>query len=118
MAKVRSYRELEIWRKAMIIVKKVYGVVESFPREEIYGLTSQMKRSVVSIPSNISEGFRRQHNKEFKQFLFVALGSSAEIETQLTIAKELGYITPSQEQEFLVELDRICRMISSLIKKL
>jgi four helix bundle protein len=91
---------------------------EKFPKEEMYGLSAQMRRSAVSIPSNVAEGFRRYHNKEYRQFLYITLGSSAELETQITIAKELKYIHEEQEAMLLEKLDHICRMTSNLIKKL
>ncbi len=84
----------------------------------MYGLIGQMRRSAVSIPSNVAEGFRRHHNKEYKQFLYVSLGSCAELETQVTIAKELKYIGQDKEAVLLEKLDHICRMISNLLKKL
>ena len=77
-----------------------------------------MRRSAVSIPSNVAEGFRRYHNKEYKQFLYTSLGSCAELETQITIAKELRYIQKDKEAMLLERLDHICRMISNLLKKL
>lgn len=75
--KIKSFKDLKIWQKGIEIVKDVYDITKSFPKEELYGLTSQMRRCVVSIPSNIAEGFKRYHNKEFKQFLYITLGSSA-----------------------------------------
>jgi len=81
-------------------------------------LTSQIRRSAISVPSNIAEGFRRYHNKEYKQFLYIALGSCAELETQITIAKNLKYITEDKEKELIEKLDHLCRMTSNLIKKL
>ena len=116
--KIKSFRELKIWKVAMGLVKKIYQRTKSFPKEELYGLTSQMRRSAVSIPSNVAEGFRRQHNNEFKQFLYITLGSCAELETQIVIAKELNYINTTQESDFLESLDHICRMTSNLVKKL
>lgn len=118
LAKIETYRDLEIWQKGMGIVKDVYGLVDTFPKEEIYGLSNQMKRSAISIPSNAAEGFRRQHNKEFKQFLYIVLGSCAELETQITIARELKYIAVQKEMYILEKLDHLCRMTSNLIKKL
>ncbi len=115
---VNNFRDLNIWKVAIELVKNVYTISKSFPKDELYGLTSQMRRSAVSIPSNVAEGFRRQHNKEFKQFLFIGLGSCAELETQIVIAKELGYINKEQEDEVLEKLDHICRMTSNLIKTL
>lgn len=116
--KIRTYRDLDIWKKGIGIVKDVYDVTDSFPKHEVYGLSSQMRRAAVSIPSNIAEGFRRYHNKEYKQFLYVALGSCAELETQTTISKELEYLTTKNEANLLEKIDHNCRMISNLIKKL
>ncbi|MCF7917202.1 MAG: four helix bundle protein [Candidatus Omnitrophica bacterium] len=118
MEKVKTYRDLNIWVKSVEFVKEVYIITVKFPKEEIYGLSSQMRRSVVSIPSNIAEGFRRQYNKEFRQFLYIALGSCAELETQVSISKELNYIKGEKEKELLEILDHISRMIMNLIKKL
>jgi four helix bundle protein len=91
--KIKHFKELRVWQKSIEVVKDIYLVSKRFPKEEIYCLTSQMRRSAVSIPSNIAEGFRRIHRKENKQFLSIALGSTAELETQLIIPYELGYIT-------------------------
>jgi four helix bundle protein len=77
-----------------------------------------MRRAAVSIPSNVAEGFRRQHNKEYRQFLFMALGSCAELETQITIAQHLNYASANEEAYLLEDCDHICRMISTLLKKL
>ncbi len=119
MAKgVNNFRDLKIWKIAIGLVKKVYTVSSKLPKEEMYGLTSQMRRSAVSIPSNVAEGFRRQHNNEFKQFLYIALGSCAELETQTIIAEELGYIDKGQTSQLSEDLDYICRMTTSLIKTL
>jgi four helix bundle protein len=115
---VKRYRDLDIWKKAIELVKDVYKVTEKFPKQEIYELVSQMRRSAISIPSNVAEGFRRYHNKEYKQFLYVTLGSCAELETQITIAKELDYVKQEIEAVLLEKLDHICRMISNLLKKL
>jgi four helix bundle protein len=115
---VKRYRDLDIWKKGIELVKDVYKVTEKLPKHEIYGLVSQMRRSAISIPSNVAEGFRRYHNKEYKQFLYVTLGSCAELETQITIAKELDYVKQEIEAVLLEKLDHICRMISNLLKKL
>jgi len=100
------------------LVKAIYKLTEKFPKQETYGLVSQMRRTAISIPSNVAEGFRRYHNKEYKHFLYISLGSCAELETQITIAKELKYIQEDKEAILLEKLDHICRMISSLLKKL
>ena len=102
----------------MELVKDIYKVTSNFPKEEIYGLTNQMRRAAVSIVSNIAEGFRRQHNNEFKQFLHITLGSCAELETQATIAKDLNYINEQTEDMLLEKSDHLCRKTRNLIKKL
>ena len=116
--KIKTYRDLDIWKVAIELVKDIYELTENFPKQELYGLVSQMRRSAVSVPSNVAEGFRRFHNKEYKQFLYMSLGSCAELETQITIAKELKYIQKDKEALLLEKLDHICRMISNLLKKL
>ena len=116
--KIRTYRDLNIWKLGIELVGDVYKLTRGFPKEETYGLVGQMRRAAVSIPSNVAEGFRRYHNKEYKQFLYTSLGSCAELETQTTIAKELGYIPKDKEAELLEKLDHLCRTISNLIKKL
>ena len=118
MGKIQTYRDLDIWNAGIDLVKEIYKLTEKFPKEEMYGLSAQMRRSAISIPSNVAEGFRRHHNKEYRQFLYITLGSSAELETQITIAKELKYIQKEQEAMLLEKLDHICRMTSNLIKKL
>jgi four helix bundle protein len=116
--KIKTYRDLDIWNAGIRLVKDVYKTTENFPKHELYGLISQMRRSAISIPSNIAEGFRRYYNKEYKQFLYISLGSCAELETQVTIAKELKYIQEDKEALLLESLDHIGRMVSNLIKKL
>lgn len=87
--KVASYKELIVWQKSMELVKATYLLTDKFPKDELYGLASQMQRAAVSVPSNIAEGYLRGHKKEYLQFLSVALGSAAELETQLLICKSL-----------------------------
>jgi len=118
MGKIKTYRDLDIWNAGIGLVKGIYKLTAKFPKHEMYGLISQMRRSAISIPSNIAEGFRRYHNKEYRQFLYVSLGSCAELETQITIAKELEYLEKDKETVLLEKLDHLCRMISNLIKKL
>ena len=79
--KIQTYRDLEIWKIGVNVVKDIYVLTEKFPKQEMYGIVSQMRRSAISIPSNVAEGFKRYHNKEYKQFLYVTLGSCAELET-------------------------------------
>ena len=116
--KIRNFRDLDVWKKGMEIVKDVYVASSTFPKQELYGLSSQMKRSSVSIPSNIAEGFNRFHNKEYKQFLYIALGSCAELETIIEIASELKYINEHKKKSLLEKLDHESRMLSKLIKKI
>ena len=116
--KIKNFQDLRIWQIGIEVVKDIYIVTKKFPREELYGLTSQMRRSAVSIPSNIAEGFRRYHNKEYKQFLYIALGSCAELETQIIIANELDYINETNKTELIEKIKYICRMTVKLINKL
>ncbi len=118
MDKIKSFKHLQIRQKGISIVKKVYRATSKFPKEELYGLTSQMRRSAISIPSNISEGFKRFHAKEYRQFLRIALGSAAELETQIVIVMELKFIDSDTFEHFLEELDHISKMITSLKNKL
>ncbi|MHC4119351.1 MAG: four helix bundle protein [Planctomycetota bacterium] len=115
---VTNFKDLKIWKVAIELVKKVYMVSSKLPKEERYGLTSQMRRCAVSIPSNVAEGFRRQHNKEFKQFLYISLGSCAELETQMITANELRYVDKDQMSQLCEDLDHVCRMTSKLMRTL
>ncbi len=116
--KIRNFRDLDIWKKGIEIVNDVYKAVANFPKQEIYGLASQMQRCSISIPSNIAEGFNRFHNKEYKQFLYIALGSCAELETQIEIAVMLRYIEEQTKIFLLEKFDHECCMIRNLVKKL
>ncbi len=116
--KVESYKELNVWNKGIEIVDRIYGITEEFPQRELYGLTSQMQRSAISIPSNIAEGFARGHTAEYKQFLRIALGSCAELDTQLIIAHRRNYTTQAEILNLQEALDHESRMIMNLIKSL
>jgi len=116
--KVKDYKDLQVWQKGIEIVDKVYEVTKNFPTEELYGLASQMRRASVSIPSNIAEGFVRQYTKEYVQFLYISLGSCAEIDTHLTIAKRRNYIDQTKLEELLEDINHELRMLTSLISKL
>jgi len=118
MDKIRSFRQLRIWKKGISIVKKIYLITAKFPKEELYGLTSQMRRSAISIPSNVAEGFKKFHSKEYRQFLHITLGSAAELETQVVIAAELKLIDGEDFEYFSEELDHISKMITLLKNKL
>jgi len=115
---IKSFRDLKIWQKGIELVKDVYKVTQGFPREEIYGLTNQIRRAAVSIPSNTAEGHIRQHRAEFRQFLNIALGSLAEIETQIIISRELNYLSIERAENLISQTDALGKMIRSLLKRL
>jgi four helix bundle protein len=115
---VRSYRELQVWQKGINLAKMVYGLTQLFPKMETYGLASQMQRAAVSIPSNIAEGQGRQHTAEFRQFLHIAIASAAELDTQMVIAVDLGYVTADKAQPVFDLILEIRRMTYALINKL
>lgn len=116
--KIKSFKDLNIWKKSIRLVEDIYKITKSFPKEEMYGLTSQLRRATVSIPSNIAEGFARFHSKEYRQFLYTSLGSCAELTTQVIIASRLKYIEDYKTNELLNEIDEISKMTMGLIKKL
>ena len=111
-----DFRELIVWQKAMTMVTNVYESTQHFPREEIYGLTNQIRRAAVSIPSNIAEGQGRRTRGEFQQFLGIAKGSLAELETQILIAQNLKYI--QQPEQLLERLQEVGRLLNGLINSL
>lgn len=113
---IKSYKELDIWKKGIGIVDSVYAITKGFPREEQFGLAVQMRRSAVSIPSNIAEGFVRQHNREYRQFLYIALGSCAELETQTIVSCNRDYVSKKVSDELLECLDHESRMLMNMIK--
>ncbi len=115
---IRSYKNLVVWQKSFKLVIAVYDLTKEFPKSEIYGLTSQMRRSSVSIPSNIAEGQRRGSRKDFRHFLFNAFGSGAELETQLEIAKQLSFAKDTDFSYAEGLLDEVMRMLNVLIKNL
>jgi four helix bundle protein len=117
-SKIKNFRDLDVWRLAMEIVVDSYKCTKSFPKEEVYGLVSQMRRAALSIASNIAEGFNRYHNKEYRQFLYIALGSCAELETQIEVSLLLGFITQSVRDKIIEKLDHESRMLRNLIKRL
>jgi four helix bundle protein len=112
---VRPHYNLEAWKESMALVKAVYQASQNFPKEEIYGLTSQIRRAAVSVPSNLAEGAARSGQREFSQFLSIARGSLSELETQLLIEAELGYLT--QPHPIFPLLDRVSKLITGLHKK-
>ena len=114
--KIRSFRDLNIWKLGIEIVEDVYKLSKEFPASELYGITVQSQRCAVSIPSNIAEGFARKHSKEYRQFLSIALGSCAELETHMEIASRLKYISAVERDGLLEKTDHLARMTMSLIK--
>ena len=116
--KIKNFRDLDVWKLGKEITLNIYRVTQTFPKEESYGLVQQMRRAVASIPANIAEGFNRAHNKEERQFLYVALGSCAELETYIEISCELGYVSLEEQKQLLEQLDHESRMLRNLIKRL
>ncbi|HEX9883146.1 MAG TPA: four helix bundle protein [Desulfobaccales bacterium] len=116
--KSRSYRDLDVWKLSIELVKEIYQVTAKFSPTEMYGLTNQLRRAAISIPSNIAEGQGRNSFKEFKQFLAIALGSLAELETQLIISHEIGYLTLDDYGKLSAALDTIRKMIKALANSL
>ena len=114
MNEIKSYKDLLIWKKGITIVKLVYQLVKTFPQEEMYALSSQLKRASVSIPSNIAEGCGRKTDKDFSNFLSISLGSAFEFETQLIICKNLGYILEIDFKTLESEIQHIQNMIIKL----
>jgi len=116
--KIRSFKDLEIWKRGIKLVENIYAATQNFPKEEIYGLASQLRRAAVSVPSNIAEGFSRASNREYKQFLYVSRGSCAEVITQIIISRNLNYMEGGKADILLNETEEISKMTMSLIKKL
>jgi four helix bundle protein len=115
---VRSYRDLEVWQMAIALVTDVYALTKEYPREELYGLTNQMRRAAVSIPSNIAEGRAKRSTKDFIRYINIAYGSAAELETQLIISRKLDYITDVAKSSLLERLARISRMLNGMLSGL
>lgn len=116
--KVRTYRDLKVWKKGIDLARRLYDSTRGFPQDERFGLTAQIPRAAVSVPSNIAEGQARRTSKDFIQFLYIAKGSLAELDTQLTLSQELSYIEKDSYQELLERIDALQRMLFSLISKL
>jgi four helix bundle protein len=112
MGKLESYRDLEVWKVSMRLAREVYQSTEGMPKQEIYGLTSQIRRACVSVPANIAEGYGRNHRKEYIQFLGIANGSLKELETLLLLAHSLNYIND------ITELMNLCESAGRLLNRL
>lgn len=115
---MKSYKDLIVWQKSVDLSVMIYQITEGFPKSEIYSLTSQIRRCSVSIPSNIAEGQRRGHKTEYIQFLRIAFGSGAELETQILIALKIGYLDEKQFNQINELLQEIMKMLNKLISVL
>jgi len=115
---MKSHKDLIVYQRSMLYVKAIYDFTSCLPIEERYGLTNQMRRTAISIPSNIAEGAARQHNKEFIQFLYISLGSLVELETQIELAVLLGFTNNASEVPLLNENTTIRRMLLKLIQSI
>lgn len=113
-----SYKDLIVWQRAITLVTEVYLATQSFPREELYGLTSQLRRSAVSVASNIAEGQGRISKAEFRQFLGVARGSLIEMETQLVIANNLGYVSRDTADRLAARSGEVSRLLHGLMQSI
>ena len=113
---MKSHKDLIVWQKSMDHVAAIYVATKAFPNEELFGIVSQMRRAAVSIPSNIAEGYGRLYDKETVKFLSNALGSASELETQLIISKDLGYLLIEDFRKLINQIEEIIRMLSALIK--
>lgn len=114
----QTYRDLVVWQKAMQLVTNVYALTENFPKHEMFGLTSQLRRATVSVPSNIAEGQGRDSPKEFLHHLSIAYGSLMEAETQVQIASNLTYISKTDAGNLLAQCDEVGRLLNGLLRSL
>ena len=116
--KVESYHDLIVWQKGIELVNDIYLITKNFPREELYGLTSQIRRSAISIPSNIAEGWGRGTIKNYLQFLQISRGSLFELETQIIIANKQDYVSQENCSNIIIKIAELGRMLNALITKL
>ena len=115
---MKTHKDLDVWKKSIVLVTSIYALTKAFPNDELFGLVNQMRRCAVSIPSNIAEGAGRDSSKEFARYLSISMGSIAELETHLIIAKNLNYGTDSEIENILDELIVIRKMTVGLKKSL
>jgi len=115
---IESYRDLKVWQGGMGIVEEVYLLSRRFPKEEVYGLSAQMRRAAVSLPSNIAEGHARQSTREYLHHISIALGSLAELETQILIANRLGYLHDAAVELLLSQTASLGKMLRALLRSL
>jgi four helix bundle protein len=113
---MKTHKDLNVWKESILLVTLIYEKTKSFPKDELFGLTSQIRRSAISIPSNISEGAARESNKEFIRFLFIAQGSVSELDTQLLISNNLNFLTNTDYAQIDERIISIRKMLAGLIK--
>lgn len=118
MAEIKTHKDLLVWKKSIDLVEQIYTFTKQFPKEELYGITNQMRRCAVSIPANIAEGSGRKNKAEFIQFLHIALGSASELETHLIISQRIGFLSSNSYDEIMNALNEIIKMICGLINSL
>jgi len=115
---LKNYKELKVWQKSYQLCLAIYRITKGFPKEEKYGLTSQIRRAAVSVPSNIAEGYGRKTTQEYIRFLYIAYGSNCELETQLLLSGDLGYIETGKLEMLFEGIGEVERMLKALIKSL
>ena len=115
---MKNYKELEVWQKSIELARIVYTTTQAFPGHEIYGLTSQIRRTVISVAANRAEGWGRSSTREYIHFLSVARGSLMELETHMILSQELSYISSDQEKQYEKQIQSIAMMLNRLIKSL
>ena len=113
----RSYRDLVVWQKAMVLCQDIYRATETFPKAQQFVLASQMQRAAISVPSNIAEGYNRQFSKEYRQSLSIAYGSVGELETQILLAAQLGFCSEKIQQSLLNQATEVAKMLHVIITK-
>ncbi len=118
MEKVSSYKDLLVWQRSMDLVERIYRITSKFPPNEQWGLTSQMRRAAVSVPSNIAEGYGRQATGEYRHHLSIGRGSLLELETQILLCRRLKYLETPDADPLLAEIEELSRMLATLISKL
>ena len=115
---IHSFRDLVVWQKSVVLVTEIYRLSKKFPKEEVFGLTSQIRRAAVSIPSNIAEGRGKSSKGEFQQFLHHSMGSLAEVETQVIIAQNLGYLNAAETEPVMKIIAEVGRLLNGLLTSL
>lgn len=116
MTNDKTHRDLDLWKRGIELVVEIYRITKDFPSDERYGLVAQMRRAAVSIVSNVAEGASRHSKKDFARFLYTARGSASELETQIIVSRELGYLDGDQKQALLITVDALQKMASGLVR--